>query len=206
MEIVMKNFIPEELHGGLTSIISHNDQPLLFELVKVVSSYDPLIYTVDLEKVNRTNLKNMKYDISYLKMSKDWGENSYSTRKQVGALLVKDNHIISDGFNGTPSGFSNKCEDSNGQTHWYVIHAEANALMKVARSGYSCEGATMYTTVAPCQECSKLIIQAQIKEIVFSEFYRNLEGLKLILNNTNIKVKFYNLDVAKTIDFNSIVL
>ena len=204
MLIKMKDYIPEELHNGIHSIISYNDQPLLFEFSEV-KSREPMILTLDIEKLNRKDLKTIKYDISYLNMCKVWSKNSYSTRKQVGAILVKDDHIISDGFNGTPSGFPNRCENDQNQTHWYVIHAESNALMKVAKSGYNCEDSVLYTTLCPCQDCSKLIIQAGIKEAVFGEFYRNVEGLKLILNNTKIKVKFYNMSIAETIDFNKIV-
>ena len=99
-----------------------------------------------------------KFDIAYLKMAKEWAKLSYCERKQVGALIVKDRMIISDGFNGTPSGFENKCEDEDGKTHWYVLHAEANAILKLASSTQSAKGATLYLTLSPCKECSKLVL------------------------------------------------
>ena len=111
----------------------------------------------------------------YLRMARIWGENSYCKRRQVGALIVKEKMIISDGFNGTPSGFENICEDETGRTKPYVLHAEANAITKVARSNNSSEGATLYVTCSPCIECSKLIIQAGIRRVVFSDLYHNTD-------------------------------
>jgi len=119
-------------------------------------------------------------DRRYLKMAEIWAQNSYCQRRKVGALLVKDKMIISDGYNGTPSGFENICEDENYDTKWYVLHAEANAITKVAKSNNSSEGATLYVTTSPCPECSKLIIQAGIKRVVFKELYRNTSGLDLM--------------------------
>ena len=119
-------------------------------------------------------------DERYLRMASIWAENSYCVRRKVGALIVKDKMIISDGFNGTPSGFENVCEDENGLTKPYVLHAEANAITKVARSNNSSEGATLYITDAPCIECAKLIIQAGIKRIVYSKSYRIDDGLNLL--------------------------
>ncbi len=119
-------------------------------------------------------------DRRYLAMAEIWAQNSYCQRRKVGALLVKDKMIISDGYNGTPSGFENVCEDEEGYTKWYVLHAEANAITKVAKSNNSSEGATLYVTTSPCPECSKLIIQAGIKRVVFKELYRNTEGLDLM--------------------------
>ena len=113
-------------------------------------------------------------------MARIWAENSYCRRRQVGALIVKDKMIISDGYNGTPSGFDNVCEDSDGVTFPYVLHAEANAITKVARSNNSSDGATLYVTAAPCIECAKLIIQAGIRRVVFSEYYRISDGLDLL--------------------------
>lgn len=124
--------------------------------------------------------KQRLLDLRYLRMARIWAENSYCQRRQVGALLVKDKMIISDGFNGTPSGFDNVCEDTEGHTFPYVLHAEANAITKVARSNNSSEGATLYVTAAPCIECAKLIIQAGIKRVVFSELYRLADGLDLL--------------------------
>ena len=119
-------------------------------------------------------------DRRYLAMAEIWAQNSYCQRRKVGALLVKDKMIISDGYNGTPSGFENICEDEEGYTKWYVLHAEANAITKVAKSNNSSQGATLYVTTSPCPECSKLIIQAGIKRVVFKELYRNTEGLDLM--------------------------
>ena len=133
------------------------------------------------------NDKQLKLDERYLKMAMIWAENSYCKRRQVGALLVKDKMIISDGYNGTPSGFENVCEDENEKTKPYVLHAEANAITKVAKSNNSSEGATLYVTSSPCLECSKLIIQAGIVRVVFSEHYRVNDGVEL-LNRAGIEV------------------
>ena len=119
-------------------------------------------------------------DGRYLRMARIWSENSYCGRRKVGALLVKDQMIISDGYNGTPSGFENKCEDEEGRTKPYVLHAEANAITKVAKSANNCDGSTLYITAAPCLECSKLIIQAGIRRVVYSEDYRSEDGLNLL--------------------------
>ena len=127
-----------------------------------------------------TSEKQHLLDERYLRMASIWAENSYCVRRKVGALIVKDKMIISDGFNGTPSGFENVCEDENGLTKPYVLHAEANAITKVARSNNSSEGATLYITDAPCIECAKLIIQAGIKRIVYSKSYRIDDGLNLL--------------------------
>ncbi|MCQ2158031.1 MAG: dCMP deaminase family protein [Bacteroidales bacterium] len=121
-----------------------------------------------------------KYDDKYLRMAAIWAENSYCKRRKVGALIVKNRMIISDGFNGTPSGFENVCEDENGVTKPYVLHAEANAISKVAKSGNSAEGATLYITASPCMECSKLIIQAGIKRVVYTDEYRLTDGIDLL--------------------------
>lgn len=124
--------------------------------------------------------KQHQLDIRYLRMAKIWAENSYCTRRQVGAIIVKDLMIISDGFNGTPAGFENICEDEEGITKSYVLHAEANAITKVAKSNNSSEGATLYVTTSPCIECSKLIIQSGIKRVVFDEKYKTTEGLDVL--------------------------
>lgn len=128
------------------------------------------------------NGKQLVLDKRYLRMARIWAENSYCRRRQVGALLVKDQMIISDGYNGTPAGFTNVCEDEDGSTKPYVLHAEANAITKVTRSGNSSEGSTLYITASPCMECSKLIIQAGIKRVVFNELYRLSDGLDLLAN------------------------
>lgn len=124
--------------------------------------------------------KQKKYDIAYLKMAKEWGKLSYCQRKKVGALIVKDRMIISDGYNGTPSGFENFCEDDEGYTKWYVLHAEANAILKVAASTQSCTGATLYITLSPCKECSKLIHQSGVKRVVFIQEYSDTSGLDFL--------------------------
>ena len=124
--------------------------------------------------------KQRKLDLRYLRMAGIWAENSYCQRRQVGALVVKEGMIISDGYNGTPSGFENVCEDDNNVTKPYVLHAEANAITKVARSNNSSEGSTLYVSTSPCMECSKLIIQAGIKRVVFSDLYRITDGLDLL--------------------------
>lgn len=134
-----------------------------------------------MEELKSTNLeKKKKLDLRYLKMAKVWAENSYCVRKKVGALLVKDKMIISDGYNGTPEGFENICEDDNNTTKPYVLHAEANAITKVAKSNNSALGSTLYVTTSPCMECSKLIIQSGIKRVVFCEKYRDTSGLELL--------------------------
>ena len=131
--------------------------------------------------------KQPQFDRRYLEMAKIWAKNSYCERRQVGALIVKDRMIISDGYNGTPSGFENICEDESGKTKPYVLHAEANAITKVAKSSNSSEGATLYVTSSPCMECSKLIIQAGIKRVVYCDEYHNLDGIAL-LNRAGIEV------------------
>jgi dCMP deaminase len=125
--------------------------------------------------------KQLKYDTSYLKMAREWANLSYCERKQVGALIVKDKMIISDGYNGTPSGFENVCETDLGNTKWYVLHAEANAILKVAKSTQSTEGATLYQTLSPCQDCSKLIHQSGIKRVVFIKKYKDTSGVDFLM-------------------------
>ncbi|HLV51619.1 MAG TPA: dCMP deaminase family protein [Flavobacterium sp.] len=127
-----------------------------------------------------TSDKLNKYDKAYLRIAKEWGQLSYCQRKKVGAIIVKDKMIISDGYNGTPSGFENCCEDDNGLTKWYVLHAEANAILKVAKSTQSCDGATLYITMSPCKDCSKLIHQAGIVRVVYQNSYKDLEGIELL--------------------------
>ena len=131
------------------------------------------------DKTNK-ELKQRNLDTRYMRMATIWAENSYCKRRQVGALLVKDKMIISDGYNGTPSGFDNNCEDENNRSFPYVLHAEANAITKVARSNNSSDGATLYVTASPCIECAKLIIQAGIKRVVYGEQYRLLDGVDLL--------------------------
>ena len=138
-----------------------------------------------------SNEKQSKLDRRYLRMALIWAENSYCQRRQVGALVVKDKMIISDGYNGTPTGFENICEDENNVSKPYVLHAEANALTKVARSNNSSDGATLYVTASPCLECSKLIIQSGIKRVVYGEEYRIMDGVEL-LKRAGIEVQFLN--------------
>jgi dCMP deaminase len=129
---------------------------------------------------NFNSEKQRQFDINYLKMASIWAKNSYCKRRQVGALIVKEKMIISDGYNGTPAGFENLCEDDNDHTKPYVLHAEANAITKVAKSGNSSEGSTLYVTASPCIECAKLIIQAGIIRVVYSDSYRCEDGLNLL--------------------------
>ena len=124
--------------------------------------------------------KQQKYDLAYRAMAKRWSELSHCTRKKVGALIVKDRMIISDGYNGTPTGFENPCEDEENYTKWYVLHAEANAILKVAGSTQSCKGATLYLTLSPCRECSKLVYQAGIKRLVYNKAYKDTTGLEFL--------------------------
>ena len=124
--------------------------------------------------------KTKKYDIAYLKMAETWGKLSYCKRRKVGAIIVKNRMIISDGYNGTPTGFENVCEDEENYTKWYVLHAEANAILKVASSTQSCNGATLYVTLSPCRECSKLIHQSGISRVVYSEAYKDLSGVEFL--------------------------
>lgn len=129
--------------------------------------------TEEKEKLN-------KYDKAYLRIAREWGQLSYCQRKKVGAIIVKDRMIISDGYNGTPSGFENCCEDEDNLTKWYVLHAEANAILKVARSTQSCEGATLYITMSPCKDCSKLIHQAGITRVVYQDGYKDDSGIAFL--------------------------
>lgn len=142
------------------------------------------------------NSKQAALDKRYIRMANIWAENSYCQRRQVGALIVKEKMIISDGYNGTPSGFENICEDETNHTKPYVLHAEANAITKIARSSNSSEGSTMYVTASPCIECAKLIIQAGIKRVVYSEKYRLEDGIEL-LKRANIEVIYLPLDACK---------
>ena len=127
-----------------------------------------------------TKEKQLKYDVAYLKMATEWARLSHCKRRQVGALIVKDKMIISDGYNGTPTGFENHCEDDENYTKWYVLHAEANAILKVASSTQSCRGATLYITLSPCKECSKLIHQSGIKRLVYANAYKDDTGLQFL--------------------------
>jgi dCMP deaminase len=124
--------------------------------------------------------KQRKYDLAYLRMAREWGSLSYCERRQVGAIIVKNRMIISDGYNGTPTGFENFCEDEHGYTKWYVLHAEANAILKVAASTQSCRDATLYITMSPCKECAKLIHQSGIKRVVYATTYKDTTGIEFL--------------------------
>ncbi len=144
-------------------------------------------------KESPENLKQLRYDKAYMKMAEQWSTLSHCKRKQVGALIVKERMIISDGYNGTPTGFENYCEDEEGYTKWYVLHAEANAILKVAGSTQSCEGATLYITLSPCKECSKLIHQAGIKRVVYLNAYKDISGLEF-LKRAGVTIEHLILD------------
>ena len=131
-------------------------------------------------------MNKTKYDNLFIDICDKYSEMSYAKRKKVGAVIVKENTIVSDGYNGTPVGFDNNCEDDEGKTHWYVLHAEANAITKMARSNTSCEDATLYVTLSPCKECSKLIIQSGIKRVVYREKYKDTSGINF-LGNFNVE-------------------
>lgn len=136
--------------------------------------------------------KQLRYDLAYLKIAAEWGKLSYCERKKVGAIIVKDRMIISDGYNGTPTGFENACEDEEHYTKWYVLHAEANAILKVAASTQSCKGATLYITLSPCKECSKLIHQAGIVRVVYAEKYKDSSGIDF-LEKAGVEVEYLSV-------------
>ncbi|MEN8186879.1 MAG: dCMP deaminase family protein [Bacteroidota bacterium] len=137
--------------------------------------------------------KQLRYDSAYMKMAKEWAKLSHCERKQVGAIIVKDKMIISDGYNGTPTGFENKCEDEEGNTKWHVLHAEANAILKVAGSTQACSESTLYITLSPCKECSKLIHQSGIKRVVYGKAYSDTSGLEF-LEKANVEIEHIDLD------------
>ena len=139
--------------------------------------------------MNDTDFKQQRYDEAYMRMATEWAQLSHCSRKQVGALIVKDRMIIADGFNGSPTGFPNVCENDAGETHWYVLHAEANAITKLARSNNSAADATLYITLSPCRECAKLIHQAGISRLVYRNEYKDVQGL------TFLKLRHLKLDL-----------
>lgn len=144
---------------------------------------------------NQHNTEKVKrYDKAYLRMASEWAKLSHCDRKQVGSLIVKNGIIIADGYNGTPSGFDNCCEDKNGETHWYVLHAEANAILKLARSNNSGNGSTLYITLSPCKDCSKLILQAGIQRVVFLKDYKDQSGVDF-LRKSGLDVVHFNEDI-----------
>ena len=144
------------------------------------------------DKMTKEQIKKQRYDCAYIKMASEWSGLSHCERKQVGAIIVKDGMIIADGYNGTPSGFDNSCENAEGQTHWYVLHAEANAILKLARSNNSAEGSTLYITLSPCRDCSKLIHQAGIVRVVYRYQYKDTSGLDF-LKSANVEVEQISL-------------
>lgn len=137
--------------------------------------------------MDQSQAKQLRYDRAYMRMAKEWAQLSHCQRKQVGALIVKDRMIIADGYNGAPTGFPNPCEDEGGDTHWYVLHAEANAITKLARSNNSATGATLYITMSPCRECAKLIHQAGIERVVYRDAYKDESGLDF-LNQAGVEI------------------
>ncbi len=142
----------------------------------------------------QTDPKQNRYDKAYLRLAASWAMLSHCQRKQVGAIIVKDAIIISDGYNGTPAGFDNCCEDDNNQTHWYVLHAEANAILKVARSTNNCKDATLYLTHSPCKDCSKLVLQSGIKRLVYQEAYKDLSGVEFLKSAGLEVLQIENID------------
>ena len=137
--------------------------------------------------------KTERHDIAYMKMADEWAKLSYCKRKKVGSLIVKDRMIISDGYNGTPTGYDNNCETDDNKTKWHVLHAEANAILKVAKSTQSCEGATLYVTLSPCKECSKLIYQSGIKRVVYGNKYSDTEGIDF-LEEAGLEVEYLDFN------------
>ena len=174
------------------NILSRGGTEHPMELYKRFRGQEPTIKAL-MERDGIKNTKQSLLDYRYLRMARIWAENSYCRRRQVGALVVKDKMIISDGYNGTPSGFENICEDESGTTFPYVLHAEANAITKLARSSNNSDGATLYVTASPCIECSKLIIQAGIRRVVYAEKYRLTDGVDL-LEKAGIKVEYKALE------------
>lgn len=136
--------------------------------------------TLSDQNIMKEQAKQLRYDKAYLRMAQTWSELSHCERKSVGAIIVKEGMIISDGYNGTPSGFDNCCENDDGDTHWYVLHAEANAILKVAKSSHNCQGATLYLTLSPCKDCSKLVLQAGIERVVFTRGYKDESGITFL--------------------------
>ena len=189
-----KNFI-EGLNAATSYEGDSNNLYLLYKPASGKQTFRMVFRVVSSKIVNNmdTEKKQLELDKRYIRMASIWAENSYCQRRKVGALIVKDKMIISDGYNGTPSGFENVCEDENNLTKPYVLHAEANAITKIARSNNSSDGATMYVTASPCIECAKLIIQAGIKRVVYSEHYRLEDGIEL-LKRAGIEVIYTELD------------
>lgn len=144
--------------------------------------------------LNTEENKQSRYDRAYLRLASSWAKLSHCQRKQVGAIIVKDAIIISDGYNGTPAGFNNCCENEIGETHWYVLHAEANAILKVAKSTNNCKDATLYLTHSPCKDCSKLVLQSGIKRLVYQEAYKDTSGIDFLISAGLEVLQIQNID------------
>jgi dCMP deaminase len=144
--------------------------------------------------LNTEENKQLRYDRAYLRLASSWAKLSHCQRKQVGAIIVKDAIIISDGYNGTPAGFDNCCENEIGETHWYVLHAEANAILKVAKSTNNCKDATLYLTHSPCKDCSKLVLQSGIKRLVYQEAYKDTSGIDFLISDGLEVSQIQNID------------
>ncbi len=175
-------------------VVDNSDKNAIRMIIKDKSGKEKIVDGEDQIKIFvdeiKSRYKQQRYDKTYLKMALEWAKLSHCSRMKVGALIVKDDMIISDGYNGTPTGFDNQCELDPDTTHWYVIHGEANAILKCARNGQSCQDATLYLTHSPCKDCSKLILQAGIKRLVYLDEYRDRSGLEF-LENTGIEIVKY---------------
>lgn len=189
------------VHIDIVENIVSNNLELFLDKIRE-NTYDCVSFTNKVEVYNSNKvevynseafIKTQLYDVKYLKIAQIWSENSYSTRSKVGAIMVKDKTIISDGFNGMPKDFPNSCEDRNGVTNIEVLHAEANCITKVAKSNNSSRGATLYCTMSPCIECAKMIVQCEISRVVFSNLYRTTEGLKLLMDYGQCSLVFYKI-------------
>ena len=145
----------------------------------IISNKD---FFIEQDSLNYYNEKRIRFDISYLEKAVIWANHSYCRNKKVGSILVKDDQTISDGYNGTPKGFLNNCEDENGETHWYTLHSETNLFSKISKTTQTTIGAELYSTLSPCKDCSKIILQSEIKRVIFSDIYKNIEGLQLLLD------------------------
>lgn len=199
-ELIIKSLVEKyELYNNFDKIVYNIPNLNNFEYIYLSKEYNSYELSFNKfekdkieEKIKKVN-KEYKYHKRYLSMCKEWSELSTSKRKKVGALIVKNEQIIADGYNGTPKGFSNECEDLLGNTNWYTLHGEANAIMKVAKSTQSSENSTLYCTLSPCKECSKLIVQSGIKKVIYIEDYRDDSGISF-LKKCNVEVKKIYLD------------
>lgn len=185
--------IPLNEHFAYGVCAAHiEDNEIFREDYGIVPAKGNLTYNYAIENALPKVAKQIQFDRSFLTMAKVWAQNSYAGRKKVGCLIVRDYSIIADGYNGTPSGFDNKCEDENNKTKWEVLHAEANAITKLAKSDQSSLGATLYTTFSPCRDCAKLVLQAGIKRIVYLDEHSNTDGL-VLLAQAGVEISRYGL-------------